>query len=314
MGDKYLQETQTSQSSDTTYSSAFDPSTESDTSVNGGVDDSADEVDETVDKNTEGASTPRGPGRIKQRRLKSDETLRASHQKFEKAVNRIEDIFDNLYLLSRPYTDRLLALAEHRPLFFTFASLWMLLSFFPLVVFVGFVVVGATFILLTLAFTVLATTISTVVLAFFAMVGTIALGLTMLLPTLFVTTIISLSLLSFLLALFVSQRLYLHVTTATSEEMSVGNVADGVRGWVDELRERAFEAVGLVSENPYISTNQVEENPSELLKGWDKRALLKQQLYNTTVLDEKYQLSTFEDSIKTFKNESFPKVISGVPS
>nr|ODN86940.1 hypothetical protein L203_03713 [Cryptococcus depauperatus CBS 7841] len=289
MGDKYLQETQTSQSSDTTYSSAFDPSTESDTSVNGGVDDSADEVDETVDKNTEGASTPRGPGRIKQRRLKSDETLRASHQKFEKAVNRIEDIFDN-----------------------------------------GFVVVGATFILLTLAFTVLATTISTVVLAFFAMVGTIALGLTMLLPTLFVTTIISLSLLSFLLALFVSQRLYLHVTTATSEEMSVGNVADGVRGWVDELRERAFEAVGLVSENPYISTNQVEENPSELLKGWDKRALLKQQctvtiqtdklfsndttVYNTTVLDEKYQLSTFEDSIKTFKNESFPKVISGVPS
>nr|ODO01201.1 hypothetical protein L204_01928 [Cryptococcus depauperatus CBS 7855] len=124
MGDKYLQETQTSQSSDTTYSSAFDPSTESDTSVNSGVDDSADEVDETVDKNTGGASTPRGPGRIKQRRLKSDETLRASHQKFEKAVNRIEDIFDN-----------------------------------------GFVVVGATFILLTLAFTVLATTISTVVLA-----------------------------------------------------------------------------------------------------------------------------------------------------
>nr|ODO01202.1 hypothetical protein L204_01929 [Cryptococcus depauperatus CBS 7855] len=162
------------------------------------------------------------------------------------------------------------------------------------------------------------------------MAGTIALGLTMLLPTLFVTTIISLSLLSFLLALFVSQRLYLHVTTATSEEMSVGNVTDGVRGWVGELRERAFEAVGLVSENPYISTNQVEGNPSELLKGWDKRAVLKQQctvtiqtdklfsndttVYNTTVLDEQYQLSTFEDSIKTFKNESFPKVVSGVLS
>lgn len=59
-----------------------------------------------------------------------------------------------------------------------------------------------------------------------------------LLPILAITTILSALTLSFLLGLFVIHRLYLHLSSATSNEWSIETVGEGFKGWVEEVGEK----------------------------------------------------------------------------
>lgn len=59
-----------------------------------------------------------------------------------------------------------------------------------------------------------------------------------LLPILAITTILSALTLSFLLGLFVIHRLYLHLSSATSNEWSIEAVGEGFKGWVEEVGEK----------------------------------------------------------------------------
>lgn len=59
-----------------------------------------------------------------------------------------------------------------------------------------------------------------------------------LLPILAITTILSVLTLSFLLGLFVIHRLYLHLSSATSNEWSIEAVGEGLKGWVEEVGEK----------------------------------------------------------------------------
>jgi hypothetical protein len=63
-----------------------------------------------------------------------------------------------------------------------------------------------------------------------------------LLPTLFVTSLISLSILSFLLGLFLLHRLYLNLQSSTTtdkgRQADYENLSRGVKAWIDETADR----------------------------------------------------------------------------
>jgi hypothetical protein len=64
-----------------------------------------------------------------------------------------------------------------------------------------------------------------------------------LLPVLFFTSLLSLSILSFLLSLFLAQRLYVHLTTSSSNsptgKADLRALSVGMRGWAEETASRA---------------------------------------------------------------------------
>ena len=59
-----------------------------------------------------------------------------------------------------------------------------------------------------------------------------------LLPILFFTTRMSLTALSFLLSLFLAQRLYTHVMTTTTSAADYKGMSKGVKDWLDETADR----------------------------------------------------------------------------
>ena len=64
----------------------------------------------------------------------------------------------------------------------------------------------------------------------------------LLMPVLFFTSLISLTVLSFLLTLFLAHRLYTHLVTAAAQSGSSGadydTLSRGVKGWLNETGDR----------------------------------------------------------------------------
>ncbi|KIS02380.1 hypothetical protein L804_00642 [Cryptococcus deuterogattii 2001/935-1] len=132
-----------------------------------------------------------------------DEETDLSHVrgKLQSIVNRVEELFGILYDTTKPYSDKVVAVAEQYPILFTFAFTWIAFSSIPIIIFT-------------------------------------TLQVAILLPILAITTILSVLTLSFLLGLFVIHRLYLHLSSATSNEWSIEAVGEGLKGWVEEVGEK----------------------------------------------------------------------------
>ncbi|WVQ73946.1 hypothetical protein IAR50_003527 [Cryptococcus sp. DSM 104548] len=223
-----------------------------------------------------------------------DETLRKGHQKLESIVFRIENVFDNIYLRARPYTDRLLAIAEARPLLFTFSAIWLSFSAIPIVIFLGFILLSIATILAVAVSALLVSVIGIVVLTLSAIVATLVFASFFLLPTLFVTTTFSAISISFLLGLFFVYRLYQHVSSATQEGLSLNNLGRGVGGWAGEVGDRVGEVADYAY--PFQSTKP----PSAVVSSLSEKLGLptQNQTYGTGQkgpFDEKATLRAYQN-------------------
>lgn len=158
--------------------------------------------------------------------------------RFQSIVSRVEELFGFLYSATKPYTDKVVAVAEQNPILFTFASIWIAFSIIPIIIFAGFVAFCTVTIFSIATFFICATIVGILLLTFFAVIGTVVIASAILIPTLAITTILSTLTLSFLLGLFVIHRLYLHLSAATSDEWSLEAVGQGFKGWVEEVGER----------------------------------------------------------------------------
>ncbi|KIR53984.1 hypothetical protein I315_03607 [Cryptococcus gattii Ru294] len=145
-------------------------------------------------------ATSRDP-RFIDHHLDEETDLRHVQGKFQSIVSRVEELFGTLYDTTKPYSDKVVAVAEQYPILFTFAFTWIAFSSIPIIIFTS-------------------------------------LQVAILLPILAITTILSALTLSFLLGLFVIHRLYLHLSSATSNEWSIEAVGEGFKGWVEEVGEK----------------------------------------------------------------------------
>ncbi|ODN80611.1 hypothetical protein L202_02801 [Cryptococcus amylolentus CBS 6039] len=226
--------------------------------------------------------------------IHQDETLRKGHQKLESIVFRIENVFDNIYLRAKPYTNKLLAIAEAKPLLFTFSAIWLSFSAIPIVVFTGFILLSIATILAVAVSTLLVLVVGTVVLTLSAIVATLVFASFFLLPTLFVTTTFSAISISFLLGLFFVYRLYQHVSSATQEGLSFNNLGRGVGGWAGEVGDRVGEVADYAY--PFQSTKP----PSAVVSSLSEKLGLptQKQAYSTGQkgpFDEKATLRAYQD-------------------
>ncbi|ADV21673.1 hypothetical protein I305_03364 [Cryptococcus gattii E566] len=155
-------------------------------------------------------ATSRDP-RFIDHHLDEETDLRHVQGKFQSIVSRVEELFGTLYDTTKPYSDKVVAVAEQYPILFTFAFTWIAFSSIPIIIFTS-------------------------------------LQVAILLPILAITTILSALTLSFLLGLFVIHRLYLHLSSATSNEWSIEAVGEGFKGWVEEVGEK----VGLNGSEPIV--------------------------------------------------------------
>ncbi|XAO21898.1 hypothetical protein I312_100654 [Cryptococcus bacillisporus CA1280] len=169
-----------------------------------------------------------------------DEETDLSHVrgKFQSIVSRVEELFGILYDTTKPYSDKVVAVAEQYPILFAFAFTWIAFSSIPIIIFTGFIVFCTVTIFAIATFFIFAAIFGLVLLTFSAAIGTLVLALAILLPILAITTILSALTLSFLLGLFVIHRLYLHLSSATSNEWSIEAVGEGFKGWVEEVGEK----------------------------------------------------------------------------
>ncbi|OWZ55151.1 hypothetical protein C368_02956 [Cryptococcus neoformans 125.91] len=158
--------------------------------------------------------------------------------RFQSIVSRVEELFGMLYGATKPYSDQVVAVAEQNPILFTFASIWIAFSAIPIIIFTGVVVFCTVTIFSIATFFICAAIIGILLLTFFAVIGTVVIASAVLIPTLAITTILSTLTLSFLLGLFVFHRLYLHLSSATSDEWSLETVGEGFKGWAEEVGER----------------------------------------------------------------------------
>ncbi|ORY32881.1 hypothetical protein BCR39DRAFT_522258 [Naematelia encephala] len=158
-------------------------------------------------------------------------------------VKRVREQSDRFQAAAIPYADATRSLAENKPVLFTFLAIFTFLSIIPIGIFAAFVLSATAFIVG-----------SALVIALLSVLGTVLFASTLLLPILFVTTLISLSILTFLLALFLAHRLYLHIQLASTDTETetvpakgYDKLSRGVRGWLDETGARVndgLEGVG----------------------------------------------------------------------
>lgn len=113
-----------------------------------------------------------------------------------------------------------------------------------------------------------------------------------LLPILAITTILSVLTLSFLLGLFVIHRLYLHLSSATSNEWSIEAVGEGLKGWVEEVGEK----VGLNgSESIVLKQSSYDDDDDDDGRATGEKSDSSGNVTSTTAASESEQDGHIED-------------------
>ncbi|ORX35735.1 hypothetical protein BD324DRAFT_631465 [Kockovaella imperatae] len=147
----------------------------------------------------------------------------------DETVRRVREQSDRIQAAAMPYAEKTRAYAERQPVLFTYLAIFVALSIIPVGFFIGFVLSASLFIIAAAA-----------VAIFACVLGVVVLGACFLLPTLFVTSLVSLFFLSCLLGLFLVHRLYLHITAAksTNGRVDYDSLSRGVKTWLEETVDR----------------------------------------------------------------------------